>query len=216
MGTAVAIGGIHDRYGNAICFQRHRFLLDAGQYELFFNKDIGYDVKLTNMALFLHYLAAPLSLILLLAVPSLQGFSAAAYLSPLKTFFLYSMVFMEAINIHDFMRHLRTTGSLWQAMHRTTKDIHSAFPYYVSMISSFFKGVVLSALDLYSFILSQKRRASGPAVAPATFCGKTRMLSLSGKTKGGTVQNLLAKGKLPLDGLISRGNFRLGLWRPDQ
>jgi hypothetical protein len=190
-------------------FNVTRFLLDPGQYEVFFNKKIGYDVKLTNMTFFLHYLSAPLAMVLLVAVPALQGFSAFAYLSPISTFIMYSFIFMEAINIHNLMRHLRTSGSFWWATCRTAKDIFLGFPYYVSMLTSFVKGAILAANDLFSFILSQKEGHLGQQIREHRFV-ETRMLGLKESINGGFFRTIMGKGKLPLDGLV--GMAGIGSW----
>src|SRR5205823_4587798 len=133
-----------------------RFLNDRGQFELMVNPNVGYDVKLTNLFLFLHYLAARSGLILLMTLPLLSMFSAFAYLRPIIFFTGTFTLLMEAVNTADGLRHLRKTGSVWTALARTVYDIYKGFAMYVGLIPSFDKGFTGASNENFRFIRTVK------------------------------------------------------------
>ncbi|MFC1658693.1 UTP--glucose-1-phosphate uridylyltransferase, partial [Candidatus Omnitrophota bacterium] len=149
---AESIVGTETRYAYNVT----RFLSDRGQFELFFNKDLSYDKKLSHLFLFFHYLIVPFSLTLLIILPLLAPFSAFAFLTPFLYFVLISFLLMEAINSNNFIRHWRQTGNFWMAAFYSLKDIIFAFPMYVFLLPFFFRGILLASSEIFSFIRTQK------------------------------------------------------------
>lgn len=149
---AESIYGTEQRYSYNVT----RFLNDRGQFEVMVNKDIGYDAKLTNLFLFLHYLSARVGLVLLMTLPFFSMFSAFAYLKPVLLFTVASSLLMEAVNTGDVLRHLRQTGSIWTGLFNTGKDIFKGFAMFVGLIPSFDKGFTSASNESFSFVRTIK------------------------------------------------------------
>ena len=93
-------------------FNVTRFILDRGTYALLHNKDVAYDIKLSHLILWSHYLLAPFVVVLIFTLPAFAPFSGFAFLKPAAYFIAVSYVLMEAINSNNFIRHWRQTGEL--------------------------------------------------------------------------------------------------------
>jgi hypothetical protein len=149
---AESIGSTELRYAYNVT----RFMMDRGQFALFFNKDLGYDKKLSHLFLFFHYFVSPFAILLLILLPYLAPFSAFAFLKPAGYFIGISYLFMEAINTNNFIRHWRQTGAFIPSLLLMTRDILVATPFYVVLIPQFFKGVWNASKELFSFIATVK------------------------------------------------------------
>ncbi|MFC1592964.1 UTP--glucose-1-phosphate uridylyltransferase [Candidatus Omnitrophota bacterium] len=149
---AESLVGTEMRYA----FNVTRFMMDRSQFAVMYNKDLGFDKKLSHLFLWFHYFIAPFVLMLLIAIPFLSPFSAFAFLTPLTFFILVSFILMEAINTNNFLRHWRQTGNFWAACLLMAKDIIQAFPFYVFLIPHFFKGVWYASNEIFKFIRSEK------------------------------------------------------------
>jgi hypothetical protein len=133
-----------------------RFLMDIGNFRIFSDPKIGYDSKLVNIFLWLHYMATPLVLAIALALSPLVVFSSYAFLTPAFVFMVLAMVFMEAINGSTFVRHFRETGSLFKGIGYSLKEIFTGFFFWVSQAPLFFNGVRSAMNERFSFISTKK------------------------------------------------------------
>ncbi|MCG3176731.1 MAG: hypothetical protein MOGMAGMI_01692 [Candidatus Omnitrophica bacterium] len=140
------------RYGMNVT----RFMMDRGQFAVMSNPKLGFDVKLSHLFLWAHYFSAVFAIALIVALPILSPFSALAFLKPFAFFVGSSFLLLEAINVNNFVRHWRDTGSFWQGAGRALADIWFAMPFYVFMIPFFFRGVWLASLERFEFIRTEK------------------------------------------------------------
>ncbi|MCK5015349.1 MAG: hypothetical protein KAS66_16195, partial [Candidatus Omnitrophica bacterium] len=149
---AESIDNTEQRYA----FNVTRFLMDRLTFEVFENEDIGYDVKLTHLNFFMHYLSTLIGIPLLIFLISGAIFSSFAYLSPIWLWVVLSTFLMNSININNFVRHLRLSGSFLFAVWRTIFDIFVSFSFYVSLLISFFKGIIYASNEKFFFIRTVK------------------------------------------------------------
>ncbi|MBN3040150.1 MAG: glycosyltransferase, partial [Candidatus Omnitrophica bacterium] len=137
-------------------FNCTRFMMDRGQYELFFNPAIGVDKKLSHLMLWFHYFIAPFAVLLIIFLPAYAPFSAYAFLRPALIFLTVSTLLMIMINKNNLHRHWRQTASFWLAFVLLIRDTLVALPYYVFLIPQFFKGLWLASNERFSFIPTEK------------------------------------------------------------
>jgi len=133
-----------------------RFMMDRNQFSLFFNPDLPADKKLSHLFLWFHYFISVFALALLILLPGLSPFSPFAYLTPMTFFIIFSLILMEAINTNNFVRHWRKSGSFWKAGLLMARDIVIAFPFYVSLVPMFFKGIWYASNEIFKFISTIK------------------------------------------------------------
>lgn len=133
-----------------------RFVMDRGQLELLFKRDLGFPRKLHSLLLWSHYFISPLVLLFLLLLPFAAPLSSFAFLRPMVLFILLSYLIMEAVNVNDLLRHWRQTGSIWRALARTIQDAVLAAPFFLFLVPFFFRGIWRASNETFSFIRTQK------------------------------------------------------------
>jgi hypothetical protein len=140
------------RYG----FNVTLFIMFRTLFSVFLNPNVGYDVKLTHLALFMYYMSVRLGLLLMVSLPFGSMFSSFANLTPAVILTGVSYIFMTSVNFATMVRHLRETGSVWTTIRRTVRDVGKAHPMFVGILPMIDKGVWSATHEIYKFVRTFK------------------------------------------------------------
>src|SRR5262249_5063259 len=133
-------------------------------FALHYNKEMGADKKLSHFFFLLHYLLAGVSLVFIIAFTWLSPHSALATLKPYAFFAAYSVFFMQAINVCNFLRNWRKQGNFWIAIGLTLRDVFwRGFWFYVTLIPNLFIGVQMASTEIFKFLRTEKGDLLGKA-----------------------------------------------------
>ena len=150
---------------------------------------------------FLHYIGTMLDLLLLIVLPSMQAFSAFAFLKPLALFGTLTGTLMEAINFNNFTRQLRITGGLLISIWNTAVDTVKGFPFYVTLIPSLAKAVLNASHDNFKFLSTVKGATLSKWLSMEEHFNNTKKQTFIASTKPGTGKRFIKIGI----GLIAAG-----------
>ncbi|MFZ5799884.1 MAG: radical SAM protein, partial [Candidatus Omnitrophota bacterium] len=146
-------------FAESICGTETRYpfnvtlaIQDRPSFATFFNEKLGFDKKLSHLALWFHYFIVPFALALQIILPYLAPFSAFASLRPFFYFIFATYLLLEAINSNNFVRHKRETGSFVIALGLTIYELFIATPLYLFLLPMFLKGIWLASNGFYAFL----------------------------------------------------------------
>jgi len=138
------------------------------------NPQIGYDIKLGNTFLFMHYISVIFGILLIATLPFGSMFSSFAKLTPAIVWIGLSYFFLIAVNYSTYVRHLRESGSVWAAVYRTVRDIYRAQPMFVSILAMIDLGVRKATHSNFKFARTDKRMT----ISGASEAEKHKLLKL--------------------------------------